>query len=144
MSHIKCWGALLGVLLLAACGSDKQTEYSAEQEQAIAERIAPAGALAMEGDPIASAPVVAAVSSGPRSGEDIYQKSCFACHATGAAGAPKLGDAGAWAARIGQGLDTLVDHAWNGFKTMPAKGNCFDCSEEEIKAAVQYIVDGSQ
>ena len=134
---------LLGAVLLTGCG-DKPVEYSAEQEQAIADRIAPEGALAMEGDPIASAPVVAP-SSGPRSGEEIYKKSCFACHTTGAAGAPKLGDAGAWAARIDQGMDVLVQHAWEGYtgKTgiMPAKGNCFDCSEEEMEAVVKYLVD---
>ncbi|MCV6604606.1 MAG: c-type cytochrome [Porticoccaceae bacterium] len=144
MSQLKSWGVLLMAAILVACGSDRQTEYSDEQKSAIAERIAPAGALAMEGDPIASAPVVVASNSGPRSGEDIYKKSCFACHTTGAAGAPKLGDAAAWADRIAQGMDALNDHAWNGFKTMPAKGNCFDCSEEEVQAAVQYIVDGSQ
>ena len=143
MSQLKSWGVLLIAAVLVACGSDKQTEYSDEQQKAIAERIAPAGSLAMEGDPIASAPVVVA-SAGPRSGEDIYKKSCFACHATGAAGAPKLGDAAAWADRIAQGMAVLNEHAWNGFKTMPAKGNCFDCTEEEMQAAVKYIVDSSQ
>ena len=99
---------LLGAALLAGCGSGEQLEYSAEQERAIVDRIAPAGALAMEGDAIASAPVVVA-SAGPRSGEDIYKKSCFACHATGAADAPKLGDSAAWAPRVAQGDKILFD-----------------------------------
>lgn len=139
--------ALPGALWLAGCGPDRPVEYSADQEKAIAGRIAPAGALAMAGDPIAAAPVAAA-PAGPRSGEDVYKKSCFACHTTGAAGAPRLADASAWQSRIGQGMDVLFDRAWHGFTgstgVMPAKGNCFDCSEAEIQAAVQYLVDGSQ
>ncbi|WIO73697.1 cytochrome c5 family protein [Porticoccaceae bacterium LTM1] len=133
--------ALLGsALLLSGCGSDEPAEYTAEQEKAIVDRIAPVGEVAMEGDAIAAAPVAAA-PAGPRSGEDIYKKSCFACHATGASGAPKLGDAAAWKPRADQGMETLLKHAWNGFNAMPPKGTCFDCSEDEIKAAIQHMLD---
>ena len=52
----------------------------------------------------------------------MYKAACAACHAAGAAGAPKTGDAGAWTARFKQGFDTLVKHAVEGFKGMPAKG----------------------
>ena len=67
-----------------------------------------------------------------------------ACHASGAAGAPKTGDAAAWAPRIDKGMDTLVKHAYEGFNAMPAKGMCSNCSEEEIAAAVEYIVGKSK
>ena len=67
-----------------------------------------------------------------------------ACHATGAGGAPMLGDAVAWADRIAQGNDALYDHAINGLNGMPAKGLCMDCSDEEIQVAVDYMVVGSQ
>jgi len=108
----------------------------------IADRTSPVGELCMSGDSCAAAPVV--VASGPRSGEDIYNSKCLACHNTGAAGAPKLGDAGAWAPRIAKGNDTLYTSAISGFKGMPAKGLCMDCSDDEIKATVDYMVNNSK
>ncbi|CAN0578485.1 unnamed protein product, partial [Ectocarpus sp. 12 AP-2014] len=83
---------------------------------------------------------VASASAGPRSGNEVYDAACMACHNTGAAGAPKLGDAGAWSGRVEKGLDTLVSHAINGFNAMPAKGGCGSCSDEDIEAAVEYMV----
>jgi len=74
-----------------------------------------------------------------RSGEAVYSSACMACHGTGAAGAPKLGDKAAWSPRIAQGSSTLVQHALQGFKGMPAKGGCTNCSDAEIKAAVEYL-----
>ncbi len=108
----------------------------------IAARIAPIGELCMAGDECAAAAVE--VASGPRSGEDVYSSKCIACHGSGAAGAPKLGDAGDWSARLGKGTDTLYTNAIAGFQGMPAKGLCFDCSDDEIKAAVDYMVSNSQ
>lgn len=77
-------------------------------------------------------------------GQQIYQSTCQACHATGAAGAPKLGDKEAWAPRISQGMDTLVANALSGKNAMPPKGACGSCSDEDIKSAVQYMVSQSQ
>ena len=108
----------------------------------ISVRTAPVGAVCMSGQECAAAPVV--VASGPRSGSDIYDSKCVACHASGAAGAPKLGDAGAWAPRIGKGIDVLYTSAISGFNGMPAKGLCMDCSDDEIKATVDYMVENSQ
>lgn len=105
-------------------------------------RLTPVGDMCMSGDTCAAAPIV--VASGPRSGEDIYNKSCIACHGSGAAGAPKLGDVAGWTPRIGQGIDTLYTHAIKGFNGMPAKGLCMDCSEDEIKVTVDYMVNNSQ
>ncbi len=115
--------------------------FSAVKDE-ISARTAPVGDLCMAGQDCASAPVV--VASGPRSGSDIYASKCVACHASGAAGAPKLGDVAAWVPRIGQGIDTLYTHAISGFKGMPAKGLCMDCSDDEIKATVDYMVAESQ
>ncbi|MFV2060743.1 MAG: cytochrome c5 family protein [Gammaproteobacteria bacterium] len=78
------------------------------------------------------------------SGDKIYKSACFACHGTGAAGAPKLGDKAAWKARIAQGMSTLVSHALKGFKGMPAKGGRADLSDEAVKAAIKHMVDSSQ
>ena len=73
-------------------------------------------------------------------GQKIYQKSCQACHASGAAGAPKLGDKDAWAPRIAKGNDALLLSVNNGLKAMPPKGACMSCSEDELRAAMEYMV----
>lgn len=76
--------------------------------------------------------------------KEIYQSKCFACHGTGAAGAPVVGKADAWAPRIDKGMDTLVKHAVEGFNAMPPMGTCMDCSEAEIRAVVEYMVAESE
>ncbi len=82
--------------------------------------------------------------AGAKTGEEVYNGLCTACHAAGAAGAPKLGDAGAWGSRIGQGFDTLLKHAMEGFTgktgTMPAKGGGTN-SDLEIARAVVFMAN---
>lgn len=88
-----------------------------------------------------------AVAKGPVSsgtGKKIYESHCAVCHGTGAAGAPKIGDDAAWAPRVKQGMDVIFQHAINGLNSMPPKGTCMTCSDEEIKAAAQYLVDSSK
>lgn len=68
-----------------------------------------------------------------------YDKSCKVCHATGAAGAPKTGDAAAWAPRMEKGMDTLVASVTNGLNAMPPKGMCFDCSDADYQALIEYM-----
>ncbi|WP_417564963.1 c-type cytochrome [Marinobacter sp.] len=117
----------------------------ASVEDEIRARIKPVGEVCLEGDQCgASAAPTQAASSGPRSGSEVYDAVCMACHSTGAAGAPKIGDTAAWAPRIDKGLETLVSHALNGFNAMPAKGGCANCPDEEIQAAVEHIVGQSQ
>jgi cytochrome c5 len=77
-------------------------------------------------------------------GQKVYQQACFACHATGAAGAPKLDDKAAWKDRIAKGNETLYKHAIEGFNAMPAKGGRADLSDDDVKAAVDYIVSQAQ
>ena len=124
------------------------TEVDPMVEAATIERIKPFGEVNIGSVPVAAAPSVSvSVSvSAPASadGKGTYTSACFACHGTGAAGAPKLGDKGAWKARIAQGNDTLLDHAINGFKGMPAKGGNASLSDAAVKAAVKYMVDGSK
>ena len=79
-------------------------------------------------------------------GQQVYNNVCIACHSPpGVGGAPALGDAEAWTGRIAQGMDTLIDHALNGFSgstgVMPKKGERVDLSDEEIIGAVKYMVD---
>jgi cytochrome c5 len=111
--------------------------------EAMKSRLAPVGSVCMAGEDCAAAPVAAAPGES-RSGEEIYAASCTTCHALGVAGAPKFGDADSWAAPLAKGMDTLYTHAINGFNGMPAMGLCMNCSEEEIRATVDYMVDQVQ
>ena len=77
-------------------------------------------------------------------GKSIYDTKCMACHATGVAGAPKFGDKEAWAPRIATGMDTMLTNATNGIRAMPPMGTCMDCTEDQLKAAIQYMVDAAQ
>jgi len=77
--------------------------------------------------------------------EATYMMSCFACHSTGAAGAPKVGDGNAdvWAPRMEKGMEAVVANAINGLNTMPPKGLCFTCTDEDLAAIVTYMVSSS-
>ena len=78
--------------------------------------------------------------------EHKYMASCFACHSKGAAGAPKVGAGmiSEWESRLEKGLDAVVANAVNGMNAMPAKGLCFDCNEDDIRALVEYMLETSQ
>lgn len=88
----------------------------------------------------AAAPVV--VAAGP-SGEEVYGKACVACHTTGLLGSPKLHDKADWEPRAAAGLDALVTSAINGKGAMPARGGNPAITDEEIRAAVLYMVEGT-
>ncbi|MDX5379122.1 MAG: c-type cytochrome [Halomonas sp.] len=74
-------------------------------------------------------------------GEAVYNQACMACHMTGAAGAPRRGEAGEWEGRIDQDIETLYDHAINGFNAMPPKGGNMGLSDDEVRAAVDFLVE---
>lgn len=99
--------------------------------EAVARRIQPIGSIELRD---ASAPVVL------RTGEQVYQGQCAACHASGAAGAPKLGDAAAWGARIGTGYDALLTSALKGKGGMAPQGGG-EFSDFEIGRAVVYLAN---
>ena len=107
---------------------------------------APAAAVAVAAAPVA-APVAAPAIAAADTGKKLYDTACIACHGAGIAGAPKLGDKGAWAARIGQGDAVMYEHAIKGFqgKTgfMPPKGGS-TAPDAEVKAAVDYMVVASK
>lgn len=71
--------------------------------------------------------------------QDKYNKSCAACHNTGAANAPKKGDKAAWAPRLKKGEAALLNSVKNGFKAMPAKGLCMDCTDADYKALIKFM-----
>ena len=77
--------------------------------------------------------------------EENYKKTCSTCHAIGVAGAPKLGDAVSWEPRIAKGMDVLYSSVINGMPPgMPAKGMCFTCSNEDLKAIVDYMINSTK
>lgn len=88
----------------------------------------------------AAVEAVAATTGGSAAGQKVYQASCQSCHAMGVAGAPKLGDKAAWAPRIATGVDALVASSVNGKGIMPPRGACASCSDDDLKAAVEYMV----
>lgn len=77
-------------------------------------------------------------------GKTVFNKTCKMCHGAGLMGAPKIGDAAAWADRISKGIETLNANAVNGINAMPPKGGKSSLSDEEVHAAVAYIVESSQ
>lgn len=137
-------GIIAGVMgVLAGAVLSTSVQAAAMSKEAIAERLAPIGDVCLQGQDCGGA-APAPVAGGGMSAEDHYSSKCSACHNTGAAGAPKLGDAGAWAPRISQGMDTLYNHAINGFNAMPAKGGYASLSDDEVKSIVDYIVENSK
>ena len=111
--------------LIKLAGSGSFADVNQSSEAATQTRIQPAGQLAL-GDGI---PV------GERKGDQIFNKICIQCHAADSSvpNAPKIENNGDWAPRIGQGFDTLFQHALNGFNAMPAKGGAADLTDQELK-----------
>jgi cytochrome c5 len=145
--------SLLMLPLFVACGKQEppapaapptpQTSAPAPAPEAAAP--APAPAPAPEAAAPAPAPAAPATGGGNvAKGETVYKQTCFACHAAGVAGAPKLGDKAAWGPRIAQGNDTLYMHSIKGFQgkagMMPPKGGNMALSDADVKAAVDYMV----
>ncbi len=110
----------------------------------ISARLAPAGSVCVFGDECASGMAVPGRSGGPRGGEEIYETYCMACHATGVSEAPVLGNAEMWAPRIEKGIDTLYQNSINGINVMPPRGTCVDCSDDEMRATVDFMVEQVQ
>ncbi len=146
--------ALISVLVVNS--SKQDTAANSERDMSAAEEntkpfgnveVASTGAAT---DAATSSPSVInsdAATSGGDPGKATYDKVCTICHTPGAAGAPKLGDSEAWVARIEQGIDTLTDHAVSGFAgntgIMPPKGGMTDLTDENVAAAVVYMVNNS-
>lgn len=152
-------GILLGITIalvilarfIAANTSVAQRAEDPVLQREVAARIGPVAKVAVAGQdnsalaPAAAAPAVAAEDL---PGETVYNQACVACHGAGIAGAPKLGDKAAWAARIAQGADTLHTHALQGFQGkggyMPPKGGRTDLSDQSVINAVDFMVTASQ
>ena len=166
-SDAKFWrefGLVLGLLflffvamiVLARAVGGAALDRIANAEGDVLARIAPVAEVRV-GDPskttaaAPSAAPVAAPAAGAKSGaqvaaaakspEQVYNSACMACHTTGAANAPKLGDKAAWEPRVGQGFDGLVTSVINGKGAMPPKAGNPSLSKADIEAGVKYILE---
>ncbi|MFT4889082.1 MAG: cytochrome c5 [Pseudohongiellaceae bacterium] len=124
-------------------GSASGAAQAAAPKIATTTLAAPAAAVAAAAEEVVEEVVemvaqVAAVDSGFDAAAK-YQQSCFACHGTGAAGAPKLDDKVAWENIMAKGMDAVMVNVMNGINVMPAKGLCFDCSQDDLMAIVAYM-----
>ena len=123
--------------LNAPSGDSSHTETLVDNT--VLERIKPVGEVRIDTDTqVASADIV---ETAERSGEEIYNSKCAGCHTSGVMGAPKFASLADWSTRIDLGLDKLTASAIAGKGGMPARGTCMDCSDNEIKITVQYMLD---
>ena len=123
--------------LNAPSGDSSHTETLVDNT--VLERIKPVGEVRIDTDTqVASADIV---ETAERSGEEIYNSKCAGCHTSGVMGAPKYASLADWSSRIDLGLDKLTASAIAGKGGMPARGTCMDCSDNEIKVTVQYMLD---
>jgi cytochrome c5 len=161
--------SLIRVVALGMAAGLISGQAAAEVRADVVERIKPVGKVTVEGQaqpaaasaPAAAAPVAAvAPAEAPAAsvaaaepaepaepaeahpGEAVYQKACIACHLSGAANAPKLGDKAAWEPRIAKGNDALYGSALNGLAgtAMAPRGTCAACTDDELKQAVDFMV----
>ena len=108
-------------------------------ENSVLERIKPVGEVRIDtSTQVASAEIV---ETAVRSGEEIYNSKCAGCHTSGVMGSPKFASLEDWAPRIDLGLEKLTLSAIAGNGGMPAKGTCMDCTDNDIKITVQYMLD---
>jgi len=160
---------IAGLLMIQALA----TYGLSSEDQAIAERIKPVGEVCIEGQscletpaPVAEPAPQPSTAPAPQSSTapepavgstesdvvesnaavaESYTKTCAICHATGLAEAPKFGSVEDWLPRIAKGKETLYQSSINGMPpAMPAKGMCFSCSDDDLKALVDYMVENSQ
>lgn len=134
-------------VLLAACGgSESGTAAKAPAAPAAAAPAAPAAAAPAAAPAATPAPAAAAPANA--GGESVYKKVCALCHSSGVAGAPIPGNKEQWGPRIAQGNDVLYKHAIEGFTgslgMMPPRGGGASLKDEEVKAAVDFMVAKSK
>jgi cytochrome c5 len=144
--------------VVASHTQDKQVLADAQYVKAVEERLQPVGrvavagqdnsALAIKADTGTAQAGSAAAPAVPKSGDEVFQQTCSACHGTGIAGAPKAGDKAAWGPRLAKGKDVLYQHALQGYQgsagVMPPKGGRTDLPDDLVKQAVDHMVQMTQ
>src|SRR5262249_4905839 len=128
-------------IVVIAKSADDYAKWLADEK---AKMPKPEVVVAAAPEPAAAAPAAgekgaAAGPAKPADGKSVYETTCFACHGTGAAGAPKFGDKAAWAPRIKEGKDVMYGVALKGKGAMPPRGGNTTLSDDQVKAAVDYM-----
>lgn len=144
---------MVAAIILANSIGDARHEGLAganDSAEAVEARIKPVGEVVKAGQPQAAEPassseaaptMAAAAPAAARSGQEIYNTFCMACHMTGAAGAPILGNAEAWGPRVAKGFDAVLSSALNGKGAMPARGGNPTLTDDEIRSVVSLMFD---
>lgn len=143
-----------GVFIAGMVALLASTVVNAAPEDDIRARISPLGDICLRGDTCdpnrGAGGVIAGTTqtslAGGRDPQALYQTFCIACHSTGVNNSPLFGDAAAWEERIAKGMDVLYESTINGFNggVMPVRGLCMDCTDAELRATVDYLIEGGQ
>jgi cytochrome c5 len=131
----------IGYKSLTSMGSDS-SHSNTIVDNSVLERIKPVGEVRVDTSTMVAS--AESTETAERSGEEIYNSKCAGCHNSGVMGAPKYAALADWSSRIDLGLDKLTASAIAGKGGMPARGTCMDCTDNEIKVTVQYMLDSLQ
>jgi len=142
MSSLK--SRIIHAILLVAGITVAGSLWAQSREDIISERLQGADRVCLQGEDCSGGGAttqVAQSASDEFDPESVYENNCATCHATGIANAPQPDDADHWNTRLEEdGLDTLVTNAINGVNAMPPRGMCTDCSDDEIRQVVEYLI----
>ncbi len=132
--------ALAIIVTATLCTSVCYAGHHRDSLEVIAKRLAPVGQVNIIGQKKKTEAKPAQVARAPMPPKELYDMRCKACHASGAAGAPKISDKAAWEARSKKGLAKLTANAIKGINAMSPKGGCVTCTDDEIGATVKYML----
>jgi cytochrome c5 len=137
---------VLIIMLVTLATSGPSSEPNVLDPDAVAARIQPVGKWDPGAAPaqVAQAPAGQKPAAGPADGKAVYSQTCVACHQASVAGSPPLGDKAAWAPRIKQGMDVLVQSVLKGKGAMPPKGGNAALTDAQVRAAVEFMVSQSK
>jgi cytochrome c5 len=130
------------ILAVAAVLAFGAFSVQAATSDAIARRLEPVGQVCVQGKECPGMQVTASAGAGgAKSPDDVIAKHCTACHSAGLLGAPKIGDTAAWNERAQKegGIDGLLAKAITGINAMPPKGTCGDCTDSDLKGAIEKM-----
>ena len=131
----------IGYMSLTSSTSDS-SHSNTMVDNSVLERIKPVGEVRVDTSTMVAS--AESTETAERTGEEIYNSKCAGCHNSGIMGAPKYAALADWSSRIDLGLDKLTASAIAGKGGMPARGTCMDCSDNEIKVTVKYMLDSLQ
>ena len=135
--------AMIFIGYMSLTSSSSESSHSNTMvDNSVLERIKPVGEVRVDTSTMVES--AESTETAERSGEEIYNSKCAGCHNSGVMGAPKYAALADWSSRIDLGLDKLTASAIAGKGGMPARGTCMDCSDNEIKVTVKYMLDSLQ